>query len=304
MINKVSLIGLGGIGAAYASKLYELQPTILQVVANKERIKKYKDEGITINGKRYDFHYILPETPIEPADLVLIAVKYDGLDQALNELSQHIGPKTIIVSLMNGITSEEIIAHKYPNNPILPAMCVAIDAIRSGTSVSFTNIGRICFGENKNETLSSNVIEVKQLFDRASIPYEIPEDMLHTMWWKFMINVGINQTSAVLKAPYKVFQEIPEAHNFMYSAMKEVIELAQKEGVQLTDDDFLKFDKILKEDLSPEGKTSMLQDVEARRKTEVEYLAGTVCKLGKKHRISTPVNDMLFNMIRVIEKTF
>jgi 2-dehydropantoate 2-reductase len=304
MITKISLIGLGGIGAAYASKLHDMAPEDIKVIASKERIKRYQAEGISINGMRYDFQYIQPEVVVEPADLVLIAVKYEGLDQAIKDLRHHIGPDTIIMSLLNGITSEEILESIYPNNPVLPAMCVAIDAIREGTSVTFSNIGRICFGENNNLTLSSNVKKVKQLFDRASIPYEIPEDMLHTMWWKFMINVGINQTSAVLKAPYKVFQEIPEAHIFMKSAMKEVIDLAKARGIELTENDFLKFDQILKEGLSPEGKTSMLQDVEAGRKTEVEYLAGTVCRLGKEHHIPTPVNDMLFNMIRVLEKTY
>ncbi|KHF40165.1 ketopantoate reductase family protein [Halalkalibacter okhensis] len=304
MMTNVSLIGLGGIGAAYASKLHDLAPENLKIIVNHERMSRFQKEGVTINSNRYDFQYIQPEELTKPAELVLIAVKYDGLNQAIKDVQQHIGPDTIIISLMNGITSEEMIAKAYPDNVILPAMCVAIDAIREGTSVTFSNIGRICFGENTNQTLSTNVKKVSQLFDQAGIPYEVPEDMLHTMWWKFMINVGINQTSAVLKAPYRVFQEIPEAHAFMKSAMQEVITLAKARGIQLTEDDFLKFDQILKKGLAPEGKTSMLQDVEAGRKTEVEYLAGTVSKLGKTYQIPTPINDMLYNMIKVLEKTY
>ncbi len=296
------MIGLGGIGAAYASRLHDMNPKSIQVIASQERIERYRKQGIAINGMRYDFHYIDPKEKTEPADLVLIAVKYDGLDQAIEDIKHHIGPNTIIMSLMNGISSEEILAHTYGSENILHAMCVAIDALRDGTSIRFTNIGRICFGEKKNATLSPNVQKVKELFDRANIPYEIPEDMQHTMWWKFMINVGVNQTSAVLKAPYKVFQEIQEAHDFMTSAMKEVIVLAEKLGVHLTERDLNKFDRILKEGLSPEGKTSMLQDIEAGRKTEVEFLAGTVCKLGREHNVPTPINDMLFKMIRSLEK--
>jgi 2-dehydropantoate 2-reductase len=302
MINKISLIGLGGIGAAYASKLHDMNPDCLQVIANKERNERYKEQGIHINGKRYDFTYIHPEVKTEPADLILIAVKYEGLDQAIEEMRHHIGPNTIIMSLMNGISSEEIIGYQFGSENLLYAMCVAIDAVREGTSITFSNIGRICFSEKENIQLSPKVQKVRELFDRASIPYEIPEDMLHAMWWKFMINVGINQTSAVLNAPYQVFQEIPEAHEFMYSAMEEVIKIAQKIGIRLTNEDFKRFDKILKEGLAPEGKTSMLQDIEAGRKTEVEYLAGTVCTLGKEHNVPTPVNDMLLKIIHVLEK--
>ncbi|WP_227935247.1 ketopantoate reductase family protein [Alkalihalobacillus deserti] len=302
MINKVSLIGLGGIGAAYASRLHTMDPQCLQVIANEERINRYKEKGIFINGARYDFNYITPEEKTEPADLLLITVKYEGLDQALKEIRNHVGPNTIIMSLMNGIASEEIIADQLGNDHLLHAMCVAIDAVRKNTLIRFSNIGRICFGDTKNASFSSEVSSVKELFDRATIPYEVPDDILHAMWWKFMINVGVNQTSAILHAPYKVFQQISESRNLMISAMQEVVSLAQKKGIQLSNDDLNKFEKILIEDLSPEGKTSMLQDIEAGRKTEVDYLAGTVCKLGQELQVPTPVNDMFFQFIKVLEK--
>jgi 2-dehydropantoate 2-reductase len=302
MINKVSLIGIGAIGAAYASRLHDFNPGSIQVIANQERIQRYTEKGLIINGERYDFNYILPDETTEPADLVLIAVKYEGLEEALRDIKHHIGPNTIIVSLMNGISSEEIIAKTYGSDNLLYAMCIKIDAVREGTSITFSNIGSINFGEKKNTTHSSNVKKVKELFERANIPYEIPEDMLRTLWWKFMVNVGVNQTSAVLRAPYKVFQSIPEATELMASAMQEVIVLAQKIGIHLDHSDIGKFEKIVKEVLAPEGKTSMHQDIEAGRKTEVEYLAGTVCKLGREHNVSTPVNDMLLKMIHVLEQ--
>lgn len=302
MITKVSLIGLGGIGAAYASRLHTMDPSCLRIIANKERTNRYNKNGIFVNGERFDFNYLTPEEQVEPADLVLIAVKYDGLEQALREIQNHIGPNTIIMSLMNGIASEEIVAGHFENNPLLHAMCVAIDAVRMDTSITFSNIGRICFGDTKNGTLSTNINRIKALFDRANIPYEIPEDILHAMWWKFMINVGVNQTSAILNAPYKVFQQVPESRDLMMSAMREVVRLAQKIGIQLSAADLIKFEKILIEDLSPEGKTSMLQDIEAGRKTEVDYLAGTVCQLGQKLEVPTPVNDMFYQIITVLEK--
>ncbi len=301
-INKVSVIGLGAIGAAYASKLHDLNPNCVQVIADEERIRRYKSDGLWINGRRCDFNYLTPEVEAGPADLVLVAVKYQGLQQAIADIKHHVGPETVIMSLMNGISSEEIIAHTYGSENLLYAMCVAIDAGREGTDISFSSIGRICFGEKRNPSHSPKVRSVKQLFEQAGIPYEIPENMEHAMWWKFMINVGINQTSAVLKAPYRVFQEIREAHDLMVTAMQEVIELSKKADVHLNEGDLAAFDLILRQSLSPEGKTSMLQDIEAGRKTEVEYFAGTVCQLGRRYGVPTPVNEMLFRMIRVLEQ--
>lgn len=300
-IERVSLIGLGAIGAAYASRLHDMNPACVQVIADRERIQRYEASEFMINGSGYTFHYVSPEVETEPADLIILAVKYEGLQQAIHDMRHHVGPNTIIISLLNGISSEEILASAYGHDNLLYAICVAIDAVRDGLTIHFSNIGRICFGEKRNESYSSNVQLVKDLFDEANIPYEIPENMQRTMWWKFMINVGINQTSAVLKAPYRVFQEIPEAQRLMTDAMQEVITLSEKAGVHLNQGDMDNFIDILHQ-LSPEGKTSMLQDIEAGRKTEVEYLAGKVRELGLKYGTPTPINDMLYKMIRILEK--
>ncbi|MBP1153781.1 MULTISPECIES: ketopantoate reductase family protein [unclassified Paenibacillus] len=300
-IERVSVIGLGAIGAAYTSRLQDMNPACVQVIADQERIQRYEASELTVNGKGYTFRYVSPDAETEPADLVIVAVKYEGLQQAIRDMRLHVGPHTIILSLLNGISSEEILASAYGTDNLLYAMCVAIDAVRDGLSIHFSKIGKICFGEKMNTTYSPNVQRVKELFEEANIPYEIPENMLHTMWWKFMINVGVNQCSAVLKAPYRVFQEIPEAQQWMADAMQEVIILSEKAGVHLSQGDMDNFIDILHQ-LSPEGKTSMLQDIEAGRKTEVEYLAGKVRELGQKYGTPTPINDMLYKMIRILEE--
>ena len=115
-----------------------------------------------------------------------------------------------------------------------------------------------------------------------------------------MINVGINQTSAVLKAPYGIFQKVPSAYSWVEDTMREVVTISQKAGTGLTEEDVKIFWPILN-NLSPNGKTSMLQDVEAGRKTEVDYFAGKVRELGKKYNVPTPINDQLYRTIHIIE---
>lgn len=299
-IKSVALIGLGAIGAAYGGRLHDHLGESLRVIANEERIERYKKSGIDVEGRIHHFHYITPDTETEPADFILIAVKNAELQQAIHDMKHHVGPDTIILPLLNGISSEEEIQDVYSENPILHGMCVAIDAVRKGNQVRFSSIGKICFG-GKDGLFPEQVEAVKQLFEDTDIPYEIPDNIWQTIWWKFMFNVGINQTSAVLRAPYRVFQQIPSAHEWMESAMYEVVALAEKVDVQLTEDDVLAFRPILAK-LAPEGKTSMLQDIEAGRKTEAEYFAGKVCALGKKYGVPTPINDQLYNMIPILEE--
>jgi 2-dehydropantoate 2-reductase len=298
-IENVSLIGLGAIGAAYGSKLQRLLGNTFKVVANEERVNRYQANGLEVDGEVFHFKYMTPETNTEPADFVIFAVKNAELEQALSDMRHHIGPNTIILSLLNGISSEEEISVATNNKHILYSMCVGIDAVRTKNKIRFSSIGKVCFGE-KDKTISDDVLAVKDLFEKAGIPYEIPDDIWHTIWAKFMFNIGINQTSAVLRAPYKYFQEIPELHQWMEQAMYEVVEISKSIGVHLTEEDVHHYRPILM-NLSPDGKTSMLQDVEANRKTEVEYFAGKVCELGRKYHIPTPVNDQLYKMIPIIE---
>jgi len=299
-INSVSLIGLGAIGAAYGSKLQTLLDAKFKVVANEERISRYQSTGLTVDGTNVHFHFQTPETVTEPADLVIFAVKNAELKQAIADMKHHIGPDTIILSLLNGISSEEEIYEATENEHILYSMCVGIDAVREHNRIRFSSIGKICFGE-KDQSLSEDVLAVQQLFNRAGIPYETPENIWHTIWAKFMFNVGINQISAVLRAPYNYFQQVPKLSGWMEQAMYEVVAISEKEDVNLTEEDVHAYRPILK-NLAPDGKTSMLQDIEANRKTEVEYFAGKVCELGKKHHISTPINDQLYKMILILEE--
>lgn len=302
-IETISVVGLGAIGAAYASRLLASHSEGLRVVVDEARYQRYNHQDVIVNGHSHRFSYVLPEDDVSPVDFVLIAVKYEGLQQALADIQRHVGPETIIMSLLNGISSEEMIASVYGKEKVLHAMCVGIDAVRVDRDVRFSSIGRICFGDVHNGVNSVAVQAVKSLFREAKIPYEVPLDIKRAMWWKFMVNVGINQTSAVLHAPYRVFQEVPEAHELMVMAMREVIVVSQRVGVNLTDDDVATFDAVLG-GLSSTGKTSMLQDVEAGRKTEVEYFAGKVAELGHMYGVDTPVNDALLRMIHTLEQMY
>lgn len=299
-IERVSLVGLGAVGAAYGSKLHDTLKDSFQVVASEERIKKYESTGIVVNGRDYHFHYITPETKSDPADLVIFAVKNADLSQAIHDIRHHIGPDTIILSLLNGISSEEEIETACKHQHILYSVCVKIDAVRQHHETNFSTLGWIEYGE-KDNSLSEDVLAVQELFERVGIPYKISENILHSMWWKFMVNVGFNQTSAVLKAPYEIFQSLPSAYEWAESTMREVVVLSQKTGAHLTEEDVKSFRPILA-GMSPLGKTSMLQDIEAGRKTEVEYLSGKVCELGKKYQVPTPINDQLYRVIHIMEE--
>jgi 2-dehydropantoate 2-reductase len=302
-VKKVSIIGTGAIGATFASTIHDYIGEDLRIIASDERYDRYEKNGFVINGKAYDFNYVKPEETVEKADLILIAVKYHHLDQVVKEIENHVGEDTIILSLLNGINSEEIISQYYNMEQILYSLVFKVDATRDGNKITHSLPGTIAFGEEKNDTHSKKVKKVKAFFDAAGVDYEIPKDMIKKMWWKFMVNVGINQSSAILKAPYGVFQSSDEALELLKDTMQEVIILANVLGVDLEENDMDTFIDLLF-NLSKDGKTSMLQDVLAKRKTEVEMFAKVVCDLGNEHNLKLPINEMMYKMIKVIEDSY
>ena len=299
-IETISIIGAGALGGAYASIFHDRDNRCVSFIASGDRFERLMREGLIVNGRLYHIPVFQPEDLLPPADLIIVAVKHNQLNDAIREMKNTVGYETTIISIMNGIESETDLGAAYGMEKVLYAVSVGIDGVREGNRVNFKKRGKIFFGEARNFIVSDRVKRVQDLFDRAGIPYETPPDMIRVLWWKFMINVGINQASAVLRAPYSVFQTSQEARDLMESAMQEVIILAEKEKIPLSKEDIKNWESVLS-GLNPEGKTSMLQDVEANRKTEVGMFAGKVIELGRRHHIPTPVNQRLFDIIKEME---
>ena len=118
-----------------------------------------------------------------------------------------------------------------------------------------------------------------------------------------MLNVGLNQVCAVYNAPYRGVQHPGTARDTMLAAMREAQALAAREGVTLTDADISAWMKMT-DALNPDGMPSMRQDTLARRPTEVELFAGAMRRLGEKHSVPTPVNDMLYRRIAELEAAY
>jgi len=299
-IERISLIGAGAMGSFYAGRLFDMDQKCLSLIADGERYERLKEKGFFVNNRHYIVPVVKPDDKAPPSDLVIVAVKHHHLPRAIADLRNRVGGNTVILSVMNGIDSEEQLGAAYGMEKLLYAVAVGIDAVREENRLTYTTQGRLFFGEAKNHTVSQRVKKVQALFDRAGITYETPVDMIRVLWWKFMINVGMNQASAVLRAPYSAFQTSREAKGLMESAMREVMAIAREATVDLSEKDIENWYSILS-GLSPEGKTSMLQDVEAGRKTEVDMLAGKVIELGRIYNIPTPVNKQIFQSIKEIE---
>lgn len=303
-IKTVSIIGLGALGILYGHHISTAAPSInLRIIADEDRINRYRREQVYCNNELCRFNYITPDQAGEPADLVIFTVKYNALASAIKLAEKQIGDNTLIISTLNGITSEAIIGETYGMEKVLLCVAQGMDAVKTGNRMTYQHMGILCIGDNEPGSISPKTRQVADFFAGASIPYEIDDNMWKRLWGKLMLNVGVNQTAAVYEGNYGTLQEEGSPRKTMIAAMKEVIALAPYEGVSLTDEDLNYWLQVLAT-LNPHGKPSMRQDLEAGRQSEVELFAGTILQLGRRHSLLTPINQALYDKIKLIESTF
>lgn len=296
-IKNVLICGIGAIGSIYANKINN-SPADLRVLVDKKRFENYQKNPKVFNGVPLELTYVLPDDNDFRADLVIIATKFDGLSFAIENIKNFIKKDTVILSLLNGVNSEALIAEKYGGEHVLISYFIGHSAMRSGNNITFDGTGKIVFGSDKGNF--RDVERVKKFFDCSDIDYDIPDDILRSYWLKYMLNVSGNQLSAVMGLTFGQMQDNPYCMKIIKNIMDEVVEIAKRAGVKNTDtmtEDAIRIFNTMSKD----GKTSMLQDIEAGRKTEVEIFADAMIEFGKKYNVPTPYNCILKDMISAAE---
>jgi 2-dehydropantoate 2-reductase len=326
------------------------------LLAHGDRADRLRSRPITVNGHLLDAEVIDPldgDSGPPSADLVMVAVKHAHLGEAVELIRPVLSPDTTILSVLNGLDSEEIVLDllRRPDSAVTTdqvPLCIALamDAEREGHEVRYTQAGRLVLGlattddtTDGTHTTSDGTIDgtrttsggtadgttttsggttdgtdatsggtppgtarvaaVQDALTRAGLAWSTPDDMRHQMWWKFMVNVGINQASAVLRAPYGAFQHPGPAYDLKMALIGEVRAVAAAEGVALTDDDVTRWHTVLAGQPA-DGMTSMHQDVLAGRPTEVDIFAGRIVALGQRHGIPVPHNETMLWILRAL----
>lgn len=291
-ISTVAIVGAGAMGAMYAAHFAGADLSTW-LVAHGDRATRLRENGLSVNDEPLDVEVVDPTHDVQrTADLVLLAVKHQQLQEAVDSVAPLVGPHTTFLSVLNGLDSEEVIAAAYGPEKVLLAIALAMDAERDGTAVRYRQAGRLAIGTGTGKGTPDRLAAVQDVLDRAGLAWVAPEDMPHEMWWKFMVNVGINQASAARRTGYGDFQQDGPGHRLMWALIEEVIAVAEPEGITLDDHDRQRWREVLAGQPGP-GRTSMLQDVLAGRPTEVGIFAGRVVELGQRHGIPTPYNQAM-----------
>lgn len=304
-ITNVTIIGMGALGVLYGDHFSRtLGAEHVRFLADSERIRRYQESRILCNGRECHVSYQDTAKEGEKAQLLIFAVKATALEEAIEEARPYVDEDTIILSVLNGISSEEIISRKLGRGTVLYSVAQGMDAVKDGSQVTYSRIGTLCIGIPTDQPHKQPMLDrIVELFDRTGLPYVVEADILHRIWGKWMLNVGLNQTVMVKEGSYRTVQAPGEAREMMIAAMREVIQIAQKEQVPVTEADLEEYLQLI-DILSPDGMPSMRQDGLARRYSEVELFAGTVLKKAEALGIDVPVNRYLYQTVQAMEQAY
>ena len=300
-IRTVGLIGLGAVGALYGERLLA-NGAQLRVIVDEARKERYAREGVYVNGVRVDFPYVTPKDA-QKVDLLLIVTKEGGLLSAMETASGFVGEDTLIISLLNGVTSEGIVAQRFGDKNVLYSVAQGMDAVKEGSCLTYVHPGQIVLGEKEPGAISARVQMVADFLNDHGVKCTPVGDMVRRQWGKLMLNVGLNQACMVFECDYGGVQQPGRARETMLGAMREAQMMAGLEGHAISEAEFEEWVALL-DSFAPAGKPSMRQDGEARRKSEVELFAGTMLRLGEKHGVELPVNRWLYDRIKEMEAAY
>ena len=301
MIKTVGIIGAGSVGSALMYEMYKRDPENVYLLATGARAERLISKGISVNNEVFT-----PKVYSDPSqgisiDLLILAAKTYSMDSVIEDIRPLINKDTILLPIENGITTSTRLEKEFPENRVFYGVVLRTDAHRMSRRVYYTTLGEMQIGYAENRDPKPEVIEAYERLKELGINVKVYEDMRRAKWRKWMLNTGASQTAVEVQAECGFFGQVEEVRALMKMLMDEILEIAWAEGVDLNEDDRDEIIEILV-NFPPDKKMSMLQDYEAGRPIEIDEYAGEVVRLGKKHDIPTPANEILYLAITARQK--
>ena len=175
------------------------------VLADRRTDRPLPEAGLLVQRRTLQFHYTDAAARTEPVDLLLFAVKFGGLQNAIETCRHLVGPDTLVISVLNGISSEEILGDAFGPEHVVWCVAERMAAKKEGNRVVCDPIGELAVGVPAGED-TSRLQRLTAFFDSIGFPYVVPADIRTHMWSKLLCNTGCNQAALVFQCDYGPLQ--------------------------------------------------------------------------------------------------
>jgi 2-dehydropantoate 2-reductase len=302
--DKIFIVGTGAIGGAFGGFLSNAGYKVTFIEQNEDIIKHVQENGLLISGVK-EIHLnnvviVPPGSIIQKQDLILFAVKAYNLEKAVRSALPMIGKNTYVVCLQNGLGIYEVISKYVSKEQIIEGVVwFPATMVKHGHIELLTFYEESILGGNSHRSHEC-AKKLALVLTSAGIPTKSVDNITTEIWRKAIPIIAGNSINAITGTRLGIISEIPELKQSLFAVAKESLKIAEAEGIQLNEE-ILRTSMLNALEKGYEHKTSMLVDIINKRKTEVDFLNGKIIELGKKHNIQTPLNLLIYGLIKALE---
>ncbi|HXH64031.1 MAG TPA: 2-dehydropantoate 2-reductase, partial [Mariprofundaceae bacterium] len=293
MTMRIGVAGAGAVGCHYASLLHQAGHGVA-LLARGAHLKAMQADGLRHEsmGKLTTVHMAASDDAaiLEGCDALLITAKTTALDAILPQIRAHVGDRTLLVTLQNGIRAPGIVARHLPGHPLAAGSAFIGARIEAPGHVIHSAAGHVRLAA-WNADAAGPLQELVAALTEAGVDAAIEADARSMLWTKLLWNVGFNAITALTRRHARDIAADADTARWVEAAMREAVAVAHAEGVVLPGDAVERYLRVSRG--MGEVKTSMWQDLEHGRPTEIADMNGQIAELAAHHGLAAPVNDLL-----------
>ena len=303
---RITVVGPGAVGLLLAARLSQAGAQVGILDYRPQRAQDLDREGFILEDEAGEHRLRVP-AGAEPAalaqcDLALVCVKAYQTEQVARTLAQHLPAPARALTLQNGTGNVEALARALGDERVLGGITSEGATRLAPDRVRHAGRGQTHLGPAAGP-VDDFSRQVAALLERAGFQTQAVAGAQNLIWTKLLVNVGINALTAILGQPNGMLLELAGARSVMEGAVAEAQAVGQALGIEFLHQDM---QEAVREVARRTGKniSSMLQDVRARRRTEVEFINGAVAAKGQELGIPTPINATLTQLVRALEQQY
>jgi len=302
---RILIYGAGGIGGYFGGKLAQAGNSI-SIIARGNHLEAIKKDGLIVESINGDFK-IMPSivtdnlTEVEEPELIILGVKSWQIPEAANELKSVIRKTTMVLPLQNGASNVEKLLEVLSKENIIGGLCHIVSFVSEPGKIKHVGFEpRITFGELDNSQ-SSRIQELKQVFTNAGITYMVPEDINLEIWKKFLFISTISALGGLTRVNLGKMRESEYLMDLMRKTAAEIKNVANGKGIALKEEHIDAVFGVINS-LDPETTASTQRDIMDGKPSELENFNGYIVQEGKRLGISTPINQFIYECLLPMEK--
>ena len=303
---KIAIIGAGAMGCLYGARLAQAGEEVWLLDTWQENVATIREKGLTVISasgvETIPVNAVTTVDEIGEVDLILIFVKSHATHEAALAAAALLGPETMVLTLQNGMgNAEETAAVVGADRVVVGTTAMGATIVGPGRIMDggkgATHIGKF------SGTANRRLYEIAAVFSRSGLYTAVDANVDALRWGRLTTNAGINAIAAITGLTNGQIIEFPETKELMNRAVAEAEAVAKARGIALPHAN-MQAQVVANAQATKNSKSSMLQDVLKKRRTEIEAINGAIVREGMQTGVATPVNDMLTLLVKAIERTY